>query len=123
MRVYLVEDSPLIRERLRRMLSELDGAEIVGEAEDARTATESILNTRPDVVLLDIRILGGSGIEVLQAIKQKRPATVVIVLTNYPYPLYRQKSLEAGADYFFVKSTEFDKVVPVLKGLKPSLFH
>jgi len=45
-------------------------------------------------------------------LKREKPAPAVIILTNYPYPQYRQKCLEAGADFFFVKSTEFDQIVP-----------
>jgi Response regulator containing a CheY-like receiver domain and an HTH DNA-binding domain len=69
------------------------------------------------VVLLDIHLLNGNGIDVLQRLKKEKPAPAVIILTNYPYPQYRQKCLEAGADFFFVKSTEFDQVVPALRKL------
>ena len=61
---------------------------------------------------------GGSGIDVLREIKQNNQTPLVIVLTNYPYPQYRRKCMDAGADFFFDKSTEFDKVTEVLKQLK-----
>ncbi len=118
MKVFLVDDSNLIRDRLRRMLAAIDDVEIIGEARDAREASSAILEREPDVVLLDIHLLGGSGIDVLDAVKRGPSNPVVIVLTNYAYPQYRQKCLAAGADYFFVKSSEFDQVVPALEHLR-----
>ncbi len=115
MRIFLVDDSVLIRERMRRMLENIDGIEIAGETGDAREAIGAIPLERPDVILLDIHLLGGSGIDVLNALKKDGKRPVVIVLTNYAYPQYRDKCLQAGADYFFVKSTEFDRVVPTLQ--------
>ena len=61
---------------------------------------------------------GGSGIDVLQEMKKNNQTPLVIVLTNYPYPQYRRKYIEAGADFFFDKSTEFDRVGEVSKQLK-----
>ena len=96
------------------MLTDIANVEIVGEAGEVQEATNAILQNKPDVVLLDIHLLGGSGIDVLEAIKKAQPAPSVIVLTNYPYPQYRQRCIQAGADYFFIKSTEFEQVIPAL---------
>jgi DNA-binding NarL/FixJ family response regulator len=117
MRICLVEDSVIIRQRLKRMLADVNGIEIIGEVADAHQATEVIDKGRPDVVLLDIQLENGSGIDVLVTVKKYKPAPAVIVLTNYPYPQYRQKCMEAGADFFFVKSSEFDQVIPTLRQL------
>lgn len=117
MKVFVVDDSVVIRQRLKRMLGDDADTQVIGEAGDAHAATAAILEQKPDVVLLDIHLLDGSGIEVLQTLKKQKPAPAVIILTDYPYPEYRQLCLEAGADFFFVKSTEFDQVVPALKKL------
>jgi DNA-binding NarL/FixJ family response regulator len=117
MNVFLVEDSLVIRHRLKRLLAEVAEVRIVGETGDALEAVSAIHTQKPDVVLLDIHLLNGSGIDVLQNLKKAKPAPAVIVLTNYPYQQYRQKCLAAGADFFLVKSTEFDQVVPALKQL------
>ena len=117
MKVLLVDDSLIIRQRLKRMLADVKGVQVTGEAGDAQEAIDAILKQKPDVVLLDIHLLNGSGMDVLQSLKKATPAPAVIVLTNYPYPQYRQKCTEVGADFFFVKSTEFDQVVPALKQL------
>jgi DNA-binding NarL/FixJ family response regulator len=68
-------------------------------------------------VILDIRMPGGSGIDVLENIKKTNAAPVVIVLTNYPYPQYRKKCMALGAEYFFDKTTEFEKVTEVIENL------
>ncbi len=117
MKILIVEDSVIIRQRLRRMLAVLHEAQVTGEVGDARQATAVIQQTAPDVILLDIHLDNGSGIDVLVEAKKRQPAPAVIVLTNYPYPQYRQRCLQAGADYFFVKSTEFEQVVPALRQL------
>jgi DNA-binding NarL/FixJ family response regulator len=115
MTVFIVDDSAIIRERLKTMLSEIPEVKIAGEAKDTSEATTSILRLKPNVVILDIRISEGNGIEVLNDIKQTNDAPMVIMLTNYPYPQYRKKCTEKGADFFFDKSTEFDKINDVLK--------
>jgi len=115
MRVLIVDDSDLIRQRLGAMLSEIRGIELVGEARDSLEATKLALNLKPDVVILDIRMPAGSGLNVLENIKRATPAPQVIMLTNYPYPQYRQKAEGAGVDFFFDKGTEFDKVAEALK--------
>jgi len=116
-KVLIVDDSAIIRERLKAMLSEITELENISQARDSLEAISSFQKLNPEVVILDIRMPGGSGIDVLQEIKKSNQPPVVIVLTNYPYPQYRRKCLDAGADFFFDKSTEFDKVPKVLEQL------
>jgi len=118
MKVFIVDDSTVLRERVIEMLSELPGIEIIGHAQNVSDALSAIKKLNPDVVILDIRIPGGSGIDVLQDIKKEKDAPMVIILTNYPYPQYRKKCLGLGADYFFDKSTEFEKVTELFKRLR-----
>ncbi len=117
MKVFIVDDSALVRERIIAMISEHPGIEITGQAENAQEAINSIRKLKPDVAILDIRMPGGNGIEVLRNIKKNSSGPTIIILTNYPYPQYRKKCIEAGADYFFDKSTEFNKIIEVLKKL------
>jgi len=114
MKVFIADDSAAVVERLITMLSELPQVEIMGQAQDALEAIKAIRQLNPDVVILDIRMPGGNGIDVLKDIKSNKPAPVVIMLTNYPYPQYRRKCKALGADFFFDKSTEFEKVTEVL---------
>jgi DNA-binding NarL/FixJ family response regulator len=117
MKVFIADDSPIIRERLKAMLSEVPQVEISGQAQDVPEAIKSIQELKPDVVILDIRMPGGSGIEVLKSIKEDLPDIKVIVFTNYPYPQYRKKCMESGADFFFAKSTPFEEVVNAINEL------
>ena len=117
MNVYIVEDSASIRERLAAMLGDIEGVTVVGQAETPDEALEGIVRTRPDSVVLDIHLVGGTGIEVLRRGRQQSPGTVFIVLTNYANPQYRRACMEAGAAYFFDKSSEIAKVREVIESL------
>ena len=117
-KVFIVDDSLIVREHLVTMLDELAGIEIVGQAENVVEAISGIRILQPHVVILDIRMPGGNGIDVLQTIKQDEVAPMVIILTNYPYPGYRQKCLQAGADFFLDKSTEFDQIPELFERFK-----
>ena len=117
-KVFIADDSRIVREHLVTMLDELAEVEIVGQAENVAEAISAIRKLQPDVVILDIRMPGGSGIEVLQAIKQDEKAPVVIILTNYPHPAYRKKCLRIGADFFLDKSTEFDQIPAVFEQVR-----
>jgi DNA-binding NarL/FixJ family response regulator len=119
--VLIADDSALVRERLADMIAELEGVELVGQAHDADTALEAIRRLKPHVMILDIRMPGGSGIQVLEAAKQEMGPPVAIMLTAFPYAQYRRKCLEAGAEYFFDKSSEFECVAETLEGLQREL--
>jgi DNA-binding NarL/FixJ family response regulator len=115
--VFIVEDSELVRERLAGMLDEIGGVTVVGEAGTPDEALEGILRTRPDSVLLDLHLIGGSGLEVLRRAHPQTPDTVFIVLTNHANDQYRQACMRAGATYFFDKSHDIDKVLEVIAGI------
>ena len=117
MKVLIVDDSAIVRERLKAMLSEIMELRDISQAKDSLEGISCFQKLHPGVIILDIRMPGGSGIDVLQKIKKSAQPPLVIVLTNYPYPQYRSKCMDAGADFFFDKSTEFDKVIEVLKQL------
>ena len=117
LRVYIVDDSAAVRERLVGMLRELAGVEIAGEAADGNAAAEGVAALRPDVVLLDINLPGRNGLEVLRTIKSGPLPPRVYVLTNHPHPLYWKKCIDEGADGFFDKATEFHKAVETVRTL------
>ncbi len=114
-RVFLADDSPLIRERLVALLKDLPNVEIVGESGAASDAIENIQRLRPSAVVLDISMPGGGGIRVLERLKQDAQGPMVIMLTNFALEAYRQRCTQLGADYFFDKSSEFEKVIDVLR--------
>lgn len=122
-RVFVVEDSTNLRERLIGMLTEIQGIEVVGYAPDAVQANKLIEAAKPDVVILDIRLQQSTGYQVLKNLRSIKDPPITIVLTNYPYPQYRKRYMEAGADYFFDKSSEIDQVLSVLKNIVKSGVH
>jgi len=118
MKVFIADDSSEIRKRIRAMLSDLtERIEMIGEAENVQDAINSIHEFDPDVVILDIRMPGGSGIDVLKNIRKIDEVPVIIILTNYPHSQYRKKCMEAGADFFFDKSRDFEEIVKVVSGI------
>jgi DNA-binding NarL/FixJ family response regulator len=120
LRVYLVEDSALLCQRIVEQLTDPGRIEVTGQAGTEGMAIRSIRESRPDAVIVDIRLREGSGVNVVRSIAQaKRPGDppTVIVLTNYPVPEYYTECLAMGADYFFDKSTEFERVGEVLDEL------
>ena len=109
-RVVIADDSAPVRKGLSALLSGIGEVEIVGESRDVVETITFIRESRPDVVILDLRMPDGTGLDVLERIRNERPTPKVIVLTNYPFVQYRKKCLEAGASFFFDKSTEFHKI-------------
>lgn len=100
---------------LKKMFSELDRVRVVGEAETLPTALELLEALKPEVVILDIVLKEGSGFELLRRTKDQQHPPALIILTNYASPPFRKKAQQEGASYFFDKSTEFEKVVEILK--------
>jgi len=120
MKVYVVEDSALVRERLLEMIREIEDVEVVGEAGTYDAAVAGILSTRPDVAVLDIKLADerGSGIDVLAEVKKGLPAMRAIVLSNYATPQHMKASADAGAEYFLDKSAEFERITEILVQMK-----
>lgn len=114
--VYIVEDSVPVRARLVEQLRQIQDVKIVGAAATPIDAVAGILKTRPDYVVLDFQLEGGTGVDVLRALCPKLTRTVFIVLTNHPQPQLRRICREAGAHAFFDKSSEFGKVGDVIAG-------
>jgi DNA-binding NarL/FixJ family response regulator len=117
MKVLIVDDSKIVCNGLQQMLINIADVEIVGQANNAQDAIQSVSKSKPDVVILDIRMPGKSGIEVLKDIRDKKLPIRVIMLTNYPYPQYQKKCEELGADYFFDKVTEIEEIPKVIEEL------
>ena len=117
MKVFIVDDSKIVCKGLQQLLINITDVEIVGQAHNARDAIKSISKSKPDVVILDIRLSGLSGIDILKDIRAKKLPIRVIMLTNYPYPQYRKKCKELGADYFFDKVREIEEIPKVIEEL------
>ena len=120
MRVLIADDSELLVQRLMADLATVRGVEVIGQAGSVDEAVKEVGILKPDVLILDIAMPGGCGIDVLESLEGRAANPVVIVLTNYDYPQYRKKCFGLGARFFFDKSTEFEKVRGVLSNLTES---
>ena len=120
MKVFVVEDSAAVRERLVEMIRDIKDVEVVGEAATYDTAVAGIINTRPDVAVLDIKLANetGSGIDALIEVRKTLPGIRAIVLSNYTTPQHLKASADAGAEYFLDKSIDFERVGEILEQMK-----
>jgi DNA-binding NarL/FixJ family response regulator len=116
--IYIVEDSPLVRERLLEAVGDIPNSRVVGQADAVSEALEGICLVQPRVLILDVQLRSGSGFRLLKQMRLARidRPELVIVVTNYPSEDYRNASRACGADHFFDKASEFDKVREVLIG-------
>jgi DNA-binding NarL/FixJ family response regulator len=108
-RVFLADDSVLIRERVSEMLAN-HAMTIVGEAQTPQSSIDGILAAHPDVVVLDVQLEGGTGLQVLRAVRQAAPDIAFVVFSNNAGPAFRKRYLREGATRFLDKSSEFDQL-------------
>ncbi|MCJ7533212.1 MAG: response regulator, partial [Anaerolineales bacterium] len=113
-KILLADDQPIIRQRLKSLILTCIGSANISEAGDTPSTLAITREVKPHVIILDISMPGGGGFRAIKTIKQQQPTPVVIVLTNYPYPQYRQRCLENGADYFLDKSSDFERIPALL---------
>lgn len=115
MRVIIADDSVLILERLQQMLSQYKQVEIVGSLRNGKEALEALRMLKPDLAIVDNKMPGLTGLEVLTEIRKEDSIIKIIILTFYSSENYRQLAIKAGADYFFSKVDDFEKVSWVVK--------
>jgi DNA-binding NarL/FixJ family response regulator len=118
-RVYLVEDSPILTKLLVGLIEADSGALVVGQADNARAAIAEIRSLNPDLVVLDLHLREGNGVDVIRALRTADPASsaTLVVLTNHSGLPYRKAAREAGADHFFDKSTEIPLMLSLIRSL------
>ena len=114
--VFLVEDSLAIRARLAATIRGIEGTELVGEASTVGAAIDGIRATHPGAVILDLQLEDGSGLDVLKAVHSSAPALHVAVLTNYATDQHRRACMDAGAEYFLDKSSDFPRIREIVQG-------
>lgn len=117
MKLLIADDSALFRDRLKRLLNNFEFVSEVAEAGNGVEALQLIHETDPDVAILDVRMPELNGIEVLKKIREGGLRTKVIILTNYPYKQYRERSLAEGADYFFDKNQNIQNLTEIITKL------
>lgn len=115
LRVLLVDDHEVVRVGVRALIERQPGMEVVGEASTVREAVTQAELLAPDVVVLDIRLPGGSGLKACQQIKGQRPETRVIMLTSYPDDEVLFDAISSGADGYVLKQIGSDDLIRALE--------
>jgi DNA-binding NarL/FixJ family response regulator len=110
LKVFIADDSVVVRGQLKEALEEQGSIEVVGESGNAEHAIIEIRRLDPQVVIIDIRMPGGGGLPVLKDLKARSPSRIAIILTSFPFPQYREAYLAAGADYFFDKTKDIPQM-------------
>jgi len=105
----------LLAERLRELLGQIAGVEVVGTVRDERAAVAMTREGDIHVLILDLQLKNGTGFGVLRSLGEERPA--VIVFTNYALPEYRRRAEQLGVDYFLNKSLDFERLPEVIRTL------
>jgi DNA-binding NarL/FixJ family response regulator len=117
MKILIADDSSLFRDRIKSLLKNLNDKSVVYEAENGEEAFQIIRDKKPDLAILDIRMPELSGIEVLKKIRELKMEIKVCILTNYAYPIYKRKCIEAGADYFLRKTDDFEEIETIVRDI------
>ena len=123
-RVFIVEDSPLFRERLAEEITEHKNLELIGTADKETEAINAIAVSPPDLMFVDINLLEGNGLNVLREVRRTLPKSKlsIVIMTNHASPTFRRESLKLGADYFIDKSIEFERIPAILNAVANSGF-
>ena len=116
-KVVIAEDHTILREGLRALLSASADFEIVGEAEDGRSAIQCVENVKPDLVLMDLSMPRMNGMEALREIKKLCPETKVLALTVHKAEEYVLATLDAGADGYVLKDATHTELVMAIKSV------
>lgn len=112
--VFLADDSTAIRQRVAALLA-ARGMRVAGEHGTPQGCIAAILAVHPDVVVLDVQLEGGSGLQVLRAVRRNDPAVAFVVFSNNAGVAYRSRYLAAGATSFLDKSTEFAQLAQAVQ--------
>jgi DNA-binding NarL/FixJ family response regulator len=118
MRVLIADDSGFMLDRLQQMLSSLENVEVVGSFHNGIDALNAMHKLKPDLAILDNKMPGLKGVDVIRKIRKEDKKVKLMLLTFYADSYYRQQAMEAGADYFFSKSDDFENIPEVIMELR-----
>jgi len=108
-RVFLADDSSLIRSRVAALLGD-HAMLVVGQGGTPQACIDGILSSHPEVVVLDVQLEGGTGLQVLRAVRQAAPDIAFVVFSNNAAAAYRKRYLGEGATSFLDKSSDFEQL-------------
>lgn len=115
--ILLVDDHPLVREGLALRISLEADLQVCGEAAGPAEALQAIERLQPDLVLVDLSLKGGHGIELILGVKKRYPKIRLLVLSGFPEELYAERSLRAGADGYLNKQESTDRLLIAIRSV------
>ncbi|CAN5817693.1 response regulator transcription factor [soil metagenome] len=113
--VLLVDDHPVVVEGVRKVLETAEGISVTGVAHDAPGALDQARLLKPDVILLDLRMPGASGVQATRRLREQGTLSAIIILTSYGDQAYVRQALEAGADGYLLKTTPPDELISAIR--------
>lgn len=116
-KILLIDDHPLVREWLANLINEQSDLHVCGEASNAPEAFQLIGVAKPELVIVDISLDGGSGIELIKNIKATYPAMLAIVLSMHDEALYAERALRAGARGYIMKREATKKILGAIRSV------
>src|SRR5262245_65422684 len=117
LRVMLVDDHEVVRGGIRAMLQATDDIVVTAEAASVREAVDEAARTRPDVIVMDVRLSDGSGIEATREIRAARPATQVLMLTSFADDEALFASIMAGASGYVLKQVKSNDLLQAIRAV------
>jgi YesN/AraC family two-component response regulator len=117
MEILIVDDSEVIQKSLKKMIQELKSISLIHSASNITDAKLILKTIHPLVVIIDIKMPNGNGFELLEYINKNHKGHKTIMITNYPYPQYKEKALKLGVDHFLNKTNELDRLIPIISSM------
>jgi DNA-binding NarL/FixJ family response regulator len=114
-RIFLVDDHPVLRDGLRRLLEAEPDLQICGEADSARKVFDKIEAAAPELAIVDISLPGPSGLEVIKGLKSRFPDLRILVLSMHDEALYAERSLRAGARGYVMKQAPTESLLTAVR--------
>ncbi|MDP3149932.1 MAG: response regulator transcription factor [Ignavibacteria bacterium] len=115
--ILIIDDSVSIRKEIRKILKSVGGIKVVGEAAEPVEALKLYEAHKPDIIILDIDLKDGNGIDVLAQIRSSEKKVIIIMFTNYFNAAFQKASERLGANYFLDKTNDVDKLINIMKEL------
>jgi two-component system invasion response regulator UvrY len=115
LKVLIADDHPMIREGIKRVISQTRDMVVVAEASDGQEVLQKVARQNPEVVILDISMPGRSGLDVLKQLHTQYPKLPILILSQYPESQYASRVMHAGAFGYLTKETAIDQVVEAIR--------
>lgn len=121
-RLIIVDDSTVVREGLQMLLGNHEDIEIIGHASGGHEAVELCRTLKPDLVLMDIKMTDGDGLEATQKIKEMNPKVKVLILSTFKIHHYITKAIQMGADGYILKDASEENIISAIRGVHSGLY-